>query len=95
MLSESAARALIEWTPVSPRIITARLNSKSKKVAIISCYAPTNTAADDQKEKINSSLQDVLDHTPRRLISKLFWVTSNAKIGPDHTGKERVMRGHG
>ena len=59
MLSESAAKTLIEWTPVSPRIITARFNFKGRKVTIINCYAPTNTAADNRKEEFYSSLQGV------------------------------------
>ena len=66
MLSKPAAKAMIEWNPVSPRIITARFNFKGSKVTIINCYAPTNTATDDQKEEFYSSLQGVLDHTPRR-----------------------------
>ena len=31
MMSKLAAKALIEWVPVSPRIITARFNSKGRK----------------------------------------------------------------
>ena len=32
MLSEPAAKALIEWNPVSSRIITAKFKSKGRKV---------------------------------------------------------------
>ena len=89
MLSKPAAKAMIEWNPVSPRIVTARFNSKGRKVTIINCYAPTNTATDDQKEEFYSSLQGVLDHTPRRNI-RIILGDLNA-----NTGKERVMGRHG
>jgi len=92
MLSKPAAKAMIEWNPVSPRIITARFNSKGRKVTIINCYAPTNTATDDNKEEFCS--QGVLDHTPRRDI-RILLGDLNAMIGPDNTGKERVMGCHG
>ncbi|KAL9954105.1 hypothetical protein ACROYT_G041600 [Oculina patagonica] len=70
------------------------LTPRAEKVTIINCYAPTNTAADDQKEEFYSSLQGVLDHIPRRDI-KILLGDFNAKIGPDNTGKERVMGCHG
>lgn len=50
MVSESAAKALIEWNPVSPRIIMAKFNSKGRKVTIINYYAPTNTTAMTRKK---------------------------------------------
>ena len=94
MLSESAAKALIECNPVSPRILMARFNSKGRKVAIINCYAPTNNTADGQKEEFYGSLQVVLDHAPRRDI-KILLGNFNAKICHDNTGKERAMRRQG
>jgi hypothetical protein len=36
-MTSEAARALISWEPVSERIITARFNSKGRKIAIIQC----------------------------------------------------------
>ncbi|KAL9959942.1 hypothetical protein ACROYT_G033321 [Oculina patagonica] len=58
------------------------------------CESRWNGAADDQKEEFYSSLQGVLDHIPRRDI-KILLGDLNAKIGPDDTGKERVMGCHG
>lgn len=51
MMSKSAAKALIEWVPVSQRIITARFNSKGRKVTLINCYAPTNNSTDELKQE--------------------------------------------
>ena len=44
MMSPLAAKALIEWKPVSHRIMTARFSSKGRKVTFIQCYSPTNDA---------------------------------------------------
>jgi len=70
MLSESAAKALIECNPVSPRIIMAKSTSKDRRVPNINWCAPTYNTADDQKEKPYSSLQGVLDHIRRRDIKR-------------------------
>lgn len=53
---------------IAKEITMARFNSKGRKVIIINCYAPTNTAVDSQKEEYYSSLQGVLrlEHTPRQ-----------------------------
>ena len=48
MVSKLAAKALIDWVPVSLRIITARFNSKGRKVTLIICYAPTNNSTDEE-----------------------------------------------
>ena len=90
MMSKLAARALIDWVPVSPRIITARFNSKGRKVTLINCYAPTNNTTDELKQEFYDSLQGVLDHTPRRDI-RILMGNLNAKIGSDNTGRERFM----
>jgi len=54
MMSKSAAKVLIEWVPVSPRIITARFNSKGRKVTLINCYDPTNNSTDELKQEFYS-----------------------------------------
>ena len=48
MVSKPAAKALIDCFPVSPGIITARFNSKGRKVTLIICYAPTNNSTDEE-----------------------------------------------
>ena len=49
MISKTAARSLIEWAPVSSRIMTARFYTRIQKVTVVQCYAPTNDA--DQETK--------------------------------------------
>ena len=94
MMSKLAAKALIKWVPVSSRIITARFNSKGRKVTLINCYAPTNNTTDELQKEFYDSLQGVLDRTPRRDI-RILMGDLNAKLGSDNTGRERIMGRHG
>ena len=90
MMTEESAKSLIEWEPVSRRIITARFNSKGRKVTIIQCYAPTNTAEEEMKEEFYTMLQGIYDKVPARDM-KIVMGDLNAKIGSDNKGKEITM----
>jgi exonuclease III len=57
MLSKQAAKSLVEWEPVSERIVKARFEAKFQKSTIIQTYAPT------------TSRIAVLDKTKRRDIT--------------------------
>ena len=94
MMSELAAKALIEWFPVSLSVITARFNSRGRKVTLINCYAPTNSTTGELKQEFYDSYQGVLDHTPRRGI-RILMRDLSAKIGLDNTDRERIMGRHG
>ncbi len=50
-LSKAARQALIEWEPVSPRIITAKFRTKVNRInlVMVQCYAPTNDAEEEDK----------------------------------------------
>ena len=48
-MTRKSKKALLEWNPISPRIITARFNSRIQKTTFIQVYAPTNDAKDDDK----------------------------------------------
>ena len=74
LLSKEAAKSLIEWEPVSERIITARFTSKGRNITIIHWYAPANSAEFEEKETFYQHLQK--KQSPknyRRGISKLLW----------------------
>ncbi|KAL6490434.1 hypothetical protein MHYP_G00007790 [Metynnis hypsauchen] len=72
--------------------MSARFNSKGRKITIIQCYAPTNAADEEEKEDFYSSLQSLFDRTPRRDM-KIMMGDLNAKVGDDNTGRELIMGG--
>jgi hypothetical protein len=79
-MSPEATRALLAWELVSPRLMTARSNSKGRKTTIIQCNAPTNDANQEEKEDFNNTLHSLLDKTPRRDM-KMIMGYMNAKKG--------------
>ena len=94
LMTLEATQALVSWNPVSPRLLTARFNSKGRKVTIIQCYAPTNAADEQDKTEFYEQLQSVLDKAPKRDI-KIVMGDMNAKVGSDNTGRELIMGRHG
>ena len=90
MMSPTATKALIQWEPISSRLMTARFNSKGRRVTIIQCYAPTNNADQEKKEQFYRQLQSTIDNTPVGDI-KILMGNMNAKLGLDNTGRELIM----
>ena len=56
MISKKTFKALLNWQPVSDRIISARFSSKVRNFTIIQCYAPTELADDNEKDEFYSRL---------------------------------------
>ncbi|CAH8847376.1 unnamed protein product [Trichobilharzia szidati] len=57
MMSPVAAKALMQWEPISPRIMTARFNSEGRKVTIIRCYAQCYKQRGTREEEEEGFLQ--------------------------------------
>ncbi|CAH2246331.1 Hypothetical predicted protein [Pelobates cultripes] len=95
MLSKQAQRALIGWEAHGPKIITASLRTKQKKVKlnVIQSYAPTNDFDEEHKDEFYSRLQKIVETFQTRDIVILMGYF-NAKIGPDNTGYKQVMGIH-
>ncbi|KAK7110325.1 hypothetical protein V1264_014219 [Littorina saxatilis] len=95
MLSKQAQRSLIGWEAHGPRIITASFRTKKKRIKmhVVQCYAPTNDSEDEEKDRLYSRLQRILETYPDKDVTILMGDV-NAKIGSDNTGYERVMGTH-
>lgn len=64
VLSKVAARSLIEYHPVSKRMIRARLNTKPIKTSVIQVYS-TNEVEDEVKLDFYDALQAELEKIPK------------------------------
>lgn len=94
LLSDEAKKSLLDWKPISDRIITARFNSKVRKITVVQCYSPTNDALEDDKELFYSALQGVLRNIKKQDIV-IVMGDLNAKVGNDNTSFSQHMGVHG
>ena len=56
ILSRKAKQSMLEFNPVSDRIITTGLNCKFRKITLIQCYAPTEAAEGEDKDEFYEAL---------------------------------------
>ena len=79
----------------SPRLMTLQLNVEGGRTAtILSCYAPTLAAAQDEKDVFYSQLTRAVATVPHS--HKLFVLGDfNARVGRDHELWTKVMGSHG
>ena len=94
MMSKKTFTALLNWQPLSDRIISARFSSKVRNITIIQCYAPTELAEDNEKDEFYSRLNVVYGSTPLRDIV-IVMGDLNAKVGVGNSGVEYVVGRHG
>ncbi|XP_065928534.1 craniofacial development protein 2-like [Magallana gigas] len=83
---QEATKAMIAWEPLTPRLMSARFNSKRRKITIIQCYAPLNAAEEQEKDEFYAALQSMIHRAPRRDI-KVVMGDLNVKVGEDNTNK--------
>ena len=83
-------KTLIEWEPVSDRIIRARFHSKYCKLSILQCYVPTNEVKDDWYEQLQYEVSRVPQHDLLLIMGNI-----NAKVGLDNSNCEAAMGKHG
>ena len=92
MLSRTAEGALLDWEPLSSRIITATFCTDQKRfnLLVIQCYAPTNEAEEETKTEFYEQLQEAVRKATARDIV-IMMGDFNAKIGSNNKGYELVM----
>ena len=90
LMAKRATEALIDWTPISKRIIKARFYSQHIKLTLVHVYAPTEDADDQTKDDFYTRLQDVLDN---RNMHDMLIVTGdmNAKVGYDREAMKELL----
>jgi len=94
LMSRNTSRALIDWSPISERIIQARFYSNYIKLTLVHVYAPTEDAEEQVKDEFYTRLQDVLSSC-RTHDMLIVTGDMNAKVGNNNTSFERVMGKHG
>uniref|UniRef100_A0A336MDX5 CSON000276 protein n=1 Tax=Culicoides sonorensis TaxID=179676 RepID=A0A336MDX5_CULSO len=93
LLSPLAHRALMEWKPISERIIVARFKGRYRNITAVQCYAPTNQADLSLKEGFYEQLTSVFENVHKKDILLLLG-DFNAQIGTDNANLECVMGKH-
>ena len=93
-LSKTAAQTLVSWKPINERIIMARFHTRHAKVTVVQVYAPTEVAADSEKDEFYDQLQGVIDEIPSFDI-KLVMGDLNAKLSSDRRGIPSSIGPHG
>lgn len=94
LISPQTRKGLMEWTPVSDRIITARFKTFARNITIVQTYAPTNQATTEEKEEFYLQLSTTLDKIRKGDI-KIVMGDLNAKVGSNNSNFEHVMGRHG
>ena len=83
-VSKNAAVSLISWSPMSEKIVSARLYSKHIKLTVIHACAPTNDIDETDKDNFHGALTEAVEKVHRH---NMLVITGdfNAKVGSRHT----------
>jgi hypothetical protein len=60
LFNKETKNSLLEWNPVSERIIKARVKTKYRKMTIVQCYAPTEDGETVEKKSFYTLLDKTL-----------------------------------
>ena len=94
IISKKHANAVLQWRPISERLLYVRMNSKYAKLSILIAYAPINAASEEDKDQFYSTVQAAMKDIPAHDVLLLLG-DFNARVGSNNTDRERVMGKHG
>ncbi|XP_078701690.1 uncharacterized protein LOC144927827 [Branchiostoma floridae x Branchiostoma belcheri] len=90
-LSKRVKNSLISYSPVSERILWARLHSQ--QINVVVAYAPTDGASEEEKDSFYTQLADTFADIPGHDI-KLLMGDFNSKVTSDFTTRRGVIGRH-
>ena len=94
ILRKGMEKSLLEWKPVSSRLVRARMRGRHTNITLIQCYAPTNDREDTDKNAFYRQLQAEVDAVPRHDLTIVLG-DLNAKVGSDNMYCDSAMGEHG
>ena len=90
VLSKAVKNSLISYSPVSERIIAARLHSRHINLSVVVAYAPTEDADDRVKDEFYQQLGSSFDVLPGHDV-KILLGDFNARIGRDNSSWSGII----
>ncbi|XP_073979057.1 uncharacterized protein [Rhodnius prolixus] len=82
VIGRKLRQQVIDFKAVNPRVCVLRIRGKFKNYSIISAHAPTEVAADEDKEAFYDLLERTFDQCPNYDI-KIIAGDMNAKVGKE------------
>ena len=68
-LTSAARKAMISWTPINERFLTARFNHRHGKLSVVIAYSPTDLATDDVKDRFYATLARIINKVSKHDIT--------------------------
>ena len=94
ILNKQAQNELLGYNPISPRMISARFQTKTGAITFIQVYAPNTSDSEKSADEFYDLLQVHVNKTPKSDIL-LIMGDLNAKVGEDNSQWETVMGKYG
>ncbi|KAL4082424.1 hypothetical protein QTP88_029891 [Uroleucon formosanum] len=89
IVKESLVKLVKKFEAVDDRLCYIIIEGKTSNIAIINCYAPTETAINDDKDFFYDNLERVYDMIPRSYI-RILVGDQNAQVGREHAFRHTI-----